>query len=326
MRHDSRSSTPVLGALATGMLVAAMGLFACGSGETGSGGSATSSGGAGGGGGGGGAAPSCDAFSIPAPPEGACNGSVALCDRRLDEVVFPTTHNAMSNMDEGWIAPNQPHPVVRQLRDGVRALMLDTHLDADGVPSLCHGNCAFGKKPLAEGLGEIASFLRCNPREVVVIIFEAYVTPEETDTAFHESGLFDLVRVQPKDAPWPTLGELIAADERLIALTDDPSGTPDYYHHVWDYAWDTPYAAETPEDLECTVGRGDPAHSLFIFNHFLTSPLADITLAEQVNHNPFFIERAQACAAQMNDLPNFVTVDFYETGDLFPVVQELNGL
>lgn len=301
-------------------------LPACGPGDsgTGSGGATTGTGGAGGAGGE--TAPTCDAYSIPAPPEGACNGSVALCDRRLDEVVFPTTHNAMSNMDEGWIAPNQLHPVIPQLRDGVRGLMLDTHLDADGVPSLCHGSCAFGKKPLDEGLGEIAAFLNCNPREVVVIIFEAYVTFEETDVAFQKSGLRDLVRVQPKGAPWPTLGELIAKNERLIALTDDPSGTPDYYHFVWDYAWDTPYAAETPEDLKCEVGRGDPANSLFIFNHFLTNPTADLTLAEQVNHDPFFLDRAQACSAQVSDLPNFVTVDFYTTGDLFTVVQTLNGL
>ncbi|MFO0591033.1 MAG: hypothetical protein U0441_26045 [Polyangiaceae bacterium] len=325
MPHDCHSGARTFVGLATGLLFAATSLFACGSGETGSGGSTTSTASTGGTGGAGGA-PSCADYSIPAPPSGACNGSVALCDRRLDEVVFPTTHNAMSNTDEGWLAPNQPHPVVPQLRDGVRALMLDTHLDSDGVPSLCHGNCAFGEKPLSEGLAEIASFLRCNPREVVVIIFEAYITPEETDAAFKESGLIDLVRVQPKDAPWPTLTDLIAKDERLIALTDDPSGTPDYYHYVWDYAWDTPYAAETPADLKCEVGRGDPAHSLFIFNHFLTNPTADVKLAEQVNHNPFFIDRAEACAAQMNDLPNFVTVDFYTTGDLFPVVQKLNGL
>ncbi len=310
----------------TALFAAAWLLPACGPGDsgTGSGGATTGTGGAGGAGGE--TAPTCDAYSIPAPPEGACNGSVALCDRRLDEVVFPTTHNAMSNMDEGWIAPNQLHPVIPQLRDGVRGLMLDTHLDADGVPSLCHGSCAFGKKPLDEGLGEIAAFLNCNPREVVVIIFEAYVTPEETDVAFQKSGLRDLVRVQPKGAPWPTLGELIAKNERLIALTDDPSGTPDYYHFVWDYAWDTPYAAETPEDLKCEVGRGDPANSLFIFNHFLTNPTADLTLAEQVNHDPFFLDRAQACSAQVSDLPNFVTVDFYTTGDLFTVVQTLNGL
>lgn len=319
------SSTPLRLAACVGLSLALSGCPspdpeppAGGSGGTG----ATGGGGAGGSGG-----DICSEYALPTPPpQGACNGYTELCPRRLDEVVFATTHNAMSNQEDNWIAPNQPLPIRRQLQDGVRGLMLDTHKDADGVPSLCHGSCAFGKKPLTDGLAEIAAFLTCNPREVVVLIFEAYVTPEETAAAFEESGLVQFVRVQPAGEAWPTLAELIDKNERLIALTDDPAGTPPYYHHVWDYAWDNPYSAQTPDDLKCEVGRGDPKNPLFIFNHFLTNPTADITLADQINHNPFFVDRAQACAAQMNDLPNFVTVDFYTTGDLFDVVSTLNGL
>lgn len=293
------------------------------SGESGSGGAgaASASGGAGSGGGG-----ACEGYLTPEVEAGACNGSVALCGRRFDEVVFATSHNAMSNADDGWLAPNQAHPVVKQLTSGVRGLMLDTHENADGVPSLCHGGCGFGEKPLVEGLREITTFLTCNPREVVTIIFEAYVTPEETAAAFEASGLVDLVRTQPLGEAWPTLGEMIEKNERLVALTDDPAGTPAYYHHVWDYAWDTPYAAETPADLKCEVGRGDPANALFIFNHFLTAPTADTSLAEQVNHNPFFLDRVQSCAAQTGDLPNFVTVDFHDIGDVLDVVRTMNGL
>ncbi|MBK8258343.1 MAG: hypothetical protein IPK82_37460 [Polyangiaceae bacterium] len=277
-------------------------------------------------GGSGGSGATCDGWVVENADLTTCNGSALLCNRRVDEVVFPTTHNAMSNIDDGWIAPNQPHRVTTQLHDGVRGLMLDTHSNADGVPSLCHGSCGFGQQPLVEGLGEIAQFLRCNPREVVVIIFEAYVSAQETDKAFQDSGLVEFVHTQPMGDLWPTLGELINQNHRLIALTDDPAGTPAYYHHVWDYAWDNPYAAETPADLKCELGRGSLSNSLFIFNHFLTAPVADINLAEQINHNPFFIDRTTACSEQMGDLPNFVTVDFYTTGDLFPVVNQLNGL
>jgi hypothetical protein len=45
------------------------------------------------------------------PPPGAsatdrCNGHVELCDRRLDQVVLPATHNAMSAADQsGWFSP-----------------------------------------------------------------------------------------------------------------------------------------------------------------------------------------------------------------------------
>ncbi|HYF25019.1 MAG TPA: hypothetical protein VD931_04700 [Baekduia sp.] len=76
----------------------------------------------------------------PAPPEEAeiteCNGLAVLCERRLDQVVLPGTHNSMSAADRpGWFFANQTKPVPEQLRDGIRVLMLDPHygvVDAQG--------------------------------------------------------------------------------------------------------------------------------------------------------------------------------------------------
>jgi hypothetical protein len=59
---------------------------------------------------------------------GACNGSRTLCNRRLNEVVFPTTHNAFAAADEpGWLFANQRYGIERQLRDGIRGFMIDIH-------------------------------------------------------------------------------------------------------------------------------------------------------------------------------------------------------
>ncbi len=66
-----------------------------------------------------------------------CNGSRELCDRRLNEVVFPGTHNSMSAADSpGWAFSNQTRTIPRQLRDGIRLFLLDTHYgvrDPDGT-------------------------------------------------------------------------------------------------------------------------------------------------------------------------------------------------
>jgi hypothetical protein len=62
----------------------------------------------------------------------ACNGSPALCDRRLDQVVFPTSHNSMGGADvPGWMFPNQNAGIPKQLADGVRGFLIDAHY---GVP------------------------------------------------------------------------------------------------------------------------------------------------------------------------------------------------
>ncbi len=58
----------------------------------------------------------------------ACNGSAALCDRRLDQVVFAASHNSMGGADApGWMFPNQNAGIERQLADGVRGFLIDAH-------------------------------------------------------------------------------------------------------------------------------------------------------------------------------------------------------
>jgi hypothetical protein len=82
--------------------------------------------------------PAPRALSVEAvrAPAGGCNGMRALCGRRLDEVVFAATHNSFAAADEpGWYFANQRHGIERQLRDGVRALLIDVHYGVRDSPS-----------------------------------------------------------------------------------------------------------------------------------------------------------------------------------------------
>jgi hypothetical protein len=266
-----------------------------------------------------------DMFCLPTViDDGTCNGDPALCARRYDQVAYATTHNAMSNADEGWLGPNQQHGITRQLEDGIRGLMLDTHYDG-GVAQLCHAYCALGKETLVSGLLKIRRFLDLHPQEVVSIIFEAYVTEADTAAAFAAAGLLDYVYAKPAGEPWPPLATLIRNDTRLVVFTDERGDLP-WHHYVWDHASETPYSFETPAQLSCAPNRGNTSYPLFILNHFLTQVLGSPALAEQINHDPLFIDRALACQTARNRLPNFVTVDFYDIGDVFSVTAALNGL
>jgi hypothetical protein len=71
--------------------------------------------------------------STAAPAPGACEGNSALCDRPLDAVALPATHNSMSVPLPGWFSSEQDHPIAQQLRDGIRGLLIDTHY-ADKLP------------------------------------------------------------------------------------------------------------------------------------------------------------------------------------------------
>jgi hypothetical protein len=261
----------------------------------------------------------------------ACNGHAALCDRRLDEVALAMTHNAMSSEEDDFSAPNQHFRLWRQLEDGVRGFMLDVYVDRDDTVQLCHGSCRIGRRPLADGLRDLRLFLDCHPHDVVVIVFEAHAPADRVEQGFVESGLDAYLHV-PDALPgagyaWPTLRELVTRNERVIVFTDDRDAPQPWHLYTYDWAWENPYSAATPGDLSCAEDRGSRDRSLWVFNHFLTNPVAGPDLAEMVNHDPFFTERVSACRDEAGgDLPNFVTVDFYDLGDVLSVVDTLNGV
>jgi hypothetical protein len=70
----------------------------------------------------------CEAGTSEMTQQTPCNSSVELCKRRLTDVTFPATHNSYAASDEpGWYFANQRYSIARQLRDGIRALLIDIH-------------------------------------------------------------------------------------------------------------------------------------------------------------------------------------------------------
>jgi hypothetical protein len=62
-----------------------------------------------------------------------CNGSAELCDRTLDQVAFPATHNSMAAADyPGFLFPMHDSTIPRQLDDGVRGLLIDAYYGYPG--------------------------------------------------------------------------------------------------------------------------------------------------------------------------------------------------
>ena len=236
-------------------------------------------------------------FDRPALPAGAaaggaCNGSRALCDRRLDEVVLAGTHNSYAAADEpGWSFANQRRPIARQLEDGIRLLLLDVHtgvadagsgrvrtdLRADGTtrnkvvqqlspaalraadraggrvgatplegprgPYLCHTLCELGSQPLDQELAVLRRFLDANPRDVLVVVFEPYVTPAVIRDALRRTGLLEDAPELDRDAPLPTLGDLVDAGTRLVVFTEEDGGAYPWYLPAFSFIQDTPLGA-----------------------------------------------------------------------------------
>jgi hypothetical protein len=257
-------------------------------------------------------------------PEAGCNGHEVLCDRPVSQVTFAGTHNSMSNADAGWIAPNQQHGLTQQLEDGVRAFMLDTH-EWEGGLWLCHSSCSLGSQPLVEGLEELTAFLDEHPREVIQIIFQDAIPIDSTRQALAEAGLEDRLYEWDPTAD-PTLQELIDAQHTLIVGLESGDADGQGLHAAWELWMDTPYSFADPSEFSCELNRGSADNELFLVNHWIGNPLPDPTASAEVNVAAVLEARARACAERWGRTVNFLGVDFYDRGDLFPVVDRLNGI
>lgn len=302
----------------------------------------------------------------------ACNGSPELCSRRIDQVSFPATHNAMSNAQiPGWLFPHQSVDFTGQLQYGIRALLIDIHygfpggariktdLEGEGATReklvgavgeegfeaaqrirdrlvgvdeghrglyFCHGFCELGAYLVAPALGNIRDWLVANPGEVLLIVIEDYVTPQEIAAAFAESGLGDLVYTGPI-TPWPTLGAMIYANQRVLVFTESGKPGVEWLHPAFASFQETPYTFHTPEEFSCKPNRGGTSGTLFQVNHWIeTTPAPRPTNAEIVNTYDVLLKRARTCERERGLKPTYIAVDFGDIGDIVAATRTLNGL
>jgi hypothetical protein len=318
-----------------------------------------------------------------APAQGGCNGHEELCDRPLDGVVLPMTHNSMSVPLPGWYSSMQEKPIAGQLRDGIRGLMIDTHY-ADRLPNgtvrtyfgsteelqrrakldgvspeaieaalsirdrlgfsgkgergmyLCHSFCELGATPLDSVLDDLRTFLVANPGAVVVVINQDYVKPEDFVAAVRAADLQEVVYKGPVDGRWPTLREMVDSSERLVLMAENHAGGASWYHPAYDgITEETPYSFKkvaqltNPENLNksCEQNRGPEGAPVLLVNHWITTdPVPLPSNASKVNAYDPMLARARDCQRIRHHLANLLSVNFYLRGDLFKVVDTLNGL
>ncbi len=259
-----------------------------------------------------------------------CNGHELLCAKKYNEVAYLTTHNAFNTEEDNFLAPNQTHSISQQLTNGVRALMLDVY-DINGVATVYHSLDILGTAPLASILAEIKTFIDEHPNEILTIIFECYINVDAIATEMEQSGLFPLLFTKESDTQWPTLQEMIDSGKRLVIFSDCNDATPEqsWYHYVWDHAVETHFANHSTQDFSCNFNRGDSINDLFIINHFITDDftgLAEYDSTQIANANPYLTNRIQQCQEDRNKFPNFIAVDFYELGNCFEMLHEVNGI
>lgn len=260
-------------------------------------------------------------------PSGPTWDDAALLDKHYDEVCFLMTHNAY-NCPPRHTFPNQDTSISQQLKDGVRGLMLDVY-DAPSGPVLYHAFSGLGQTPLSSVLGEIRDFLDDHPNAVISIIFENHGTHANLQNALAGHGLDTMTYTH--DGSWPTLRELVNANDRLVLFVEEKRGSESrepWLHYAWEIVFDTPYSFNSVGEFSSGLNRGGGgSKELFLVNHWLSGALGlpDRNLADDANRRDVLSPRLRDCQVTQSHFINYVGVDFYNIGDALAVVDSING-
>jgi hypothetical protein len=199
---------------------------------------------------------------------------------------------------------------------------------------LCHSFCELGATRLEPVLEDLHEFLVTNPNEIVVLVNQDYVTPEDFVRAVRDADLERLVLKGLDENPLPTLQEMIDRDERLVLLAENHAGAAPWYQLAYDrLVEETPFLFRRVADLtsrsaraaSCGPNRGPEEAPVFLVNHWIsTDPVPKPADASRVNAYRPLLARARECERIRGHVPNLLAVNFYLRGDLFRVVDTLN--
>ncbi|EGO58183.1 hypothetical protein NEUTE1DRAFT_82475 [Neurospora tetrasperma FGSC 2508] len=287
----------------------------------------------------------------------ACNNSPLLCDRAYNNVTHMGAHDSSFLRDASTsdsLAGNQYFNATVALDAGIRLLQAQVH-DANGTLQLCHTSCTLlDAGPLQDWLAKIKFWMDNNPNEVVTILLVNSDNKLVSDYAavFEGSGIstygYQLSNGSSASNTWPTLGDMITSNKRLVTFiaSIDYSPTYPYLLSEFDHVFETAYNVLSLSGFNCTLDRpsgqgsaGDAisAGLMPLMNHFADSLLLqgvqipdetdiDITNSPDTSTTGNLGLHADTCVKQWGVKPTFILVDFFDHGPAIDTADRLNGI
>ena len=190
---------------------------------------------------------------------------------------------------------------------------------------LCHNFCELGATRFADTLAGIRTFLTEHPNDVVTLILEDYAAASDLETAFRDANLEGAMVHHGPGERWPTLRQMKRRGTRLVVFAQHQGGDAPGLLSAFDEMGETPYSFRSSAEFSCRAHRGlGQSPPLFLLNHWIDDPNRRAAAA-MANDFDVLSARADRCEHERGHIPNFVTVNFAEDGDLLRVVDDLNG-
>ena len=197
---------------------------------------------------------------------------------------------------------------------------------------LCHSFCELGGTPLESVLTDLHDSWSPTPGEVVVVINQDYMTPEDIVAAVEDADIAELAYrpdhgaladPAPDDRPKPAR-RLPRREPRRRRAPVSPRvpghHRGDAIRHLEAPAAHRPGA--TRRDLHI---QPRPRQGPDVPREPLTPSRCRRTPPRSTAYRPL-LRRLRECRRERDHLPNLVAVNFYRRGDLFRAVDTLNGI
>lgn len=205
----------------------------------------------------------------------------------------------------------------------------------------------FARKPLAKLLADIKQWLDTHPTDVITLRVNDFAKSNNAMAPlFTQSGILHYAYLQDQTKLWPTLGELIKTNKRLIIFKSDPiagmMNSRSFFFPVsskFGYSIATDITKESSTSIDNIVSPSntasitklstDPQNKLFDFTHNITIGIAGSPeAATQVNAKNVLLPRLVKLANALNHVPNFITLDFVNlpNAEVFDAVNMFNGV
>lgn len=183
-------------------------------------------------------------------------------------------------------------------------------------------------------LNQIKNFLDNNPREIITLELNTFDMDKMKDqflNTFKVSGLNSYIYTGNPDNGWPTAGDMIANNQRLVIFVDDYIDEQGFLYSK-QYITSNNYSFKSLEELNADnsgKARNSNANILFNMSHTITGKFSGSpSLANQANNYTVLMNHIQKSFNNINRYPNFISIDFVDINlnDIKRIINELNNL
>ncbi|KAI0009833.1 PLC-like phosphodiesterase [Xylariaceae sp. FL0662B] len=285
-----------------------------------------------------------------------CNNYPEFCTRKYSNITEVACHNSPF-ITPNNLAANQQYDVTMQLNDGVRFIQGQIQWPKNGnEPHFCHTSCdILDAGPITDWFSKVKDWVASHPYDVVTILLGNgnYSVPSMYVPYIEKTGILRYVYTPPV-APmalddWPTLTEMILKGQRVVMFMDYMANQTAYpwlldeFSQLWETPFDPvdqafPCDVQRPPDLPADQARD----RLYMINHNLNVELAilgadmlvpartELNVTNNVTGPGSLGLSANNCAARWGRPPNFLNVDYYNTGgfpgSVFEVAAQMNNV